>query len=277
MNWRAIRAMVRRDLKIVLQSKAVLIPMIVLPLVLLVIVPGIAGVLLASTDENDPEITDMREEMGAFFDNLPDSISEKLDQFDNEVQRITYLAFLYFLAPMYLILPLMVANVIAADSFVGEKERKTLEALLYTPTSEQEFYVAKLLAPWGAAIIVGLLGFVGYGIVVNLASYAVMDRLIFPNASWIVLALWVAPAVAGLGLGATVLVSSRVNTFQEAYQFGGMIVLPVILLLLGQMAGVIYFDVPMVLALGFVVWLIDAGILWYGANSFQRGALISRL
>ena len=39
----------------------------------------------------------------------------------------------YLFAPMYLIVPMMVSAVIAADSFVGERERKTLEALLHTP------------------------------------------------------------------------------------------------------------------------------------------------
>jgi ABC-type Na+ efflux pump permease subunit len=39
----------------------------------------------------------------------------------------------------------MVSSVLAADSFAGEKERKTLEALLYTPTTDRELFTAKLL------------------------------------------------------------------------------------------------------------------------------------
>ena len=44
-----------------------------------------------------------------------------------------------------------------------------------------------------------------------------------------------------MGPGAMVLVLSWVNTFQEAYQLGGIIVIPIILLLFGQLGGVVYF------------------------------------
>ena len=39
----------------------------------------------------------------------------------------------YLLAPLFLIVPLMVSAVLAADAFAGEKERKTLERLLHLP------------------------------------------------------------------------------------------------------------------------------------------------
>ena len=45
MNWRAIRAIVRKDLKVVLQNKGVTIPMILLPLILFVVLPALAAFL----------------------------------------------------------------------------------------------------------------------------------------------------------------------------------------------------------------------------------------
>ena len=39
----------------------------------------------------------------------------------------------YLLAPLFLIVPLMVSAVLAADAFAGEKERRTLESLLHLP------------------------------------------------------------------------------------------------------------------------------------------------
>ena len=52
----------------------------------------------------------------------------------------------YFLAPLFLIIPLMVAAIVGAESFVGEKERHTLEGLLYTPATDLELYAGKVLA-----------------------------------------------------------------------------------------------------------------------------------
>lgn len=104
-----------------------------------------------------------------------------------------------------------------------------------------------------------------------------MGRIFFPNAMWIVLALWVAPAAAGLGLSTMVIVSSRVATFQEAYQLGSMVVLPVMILVIGQATGVIYFSLGAVLVLGLVLWALDIALLRWGARTFQRGEIIARL
>ena len=70
------------------------------------------------------------------------------------IKALIVLILVYFFAPFYLILPLMVASVIAADSFAGEKERKTLEALLYTPTTDGELFLAKMLSAWTPAVAV---------------------------------------------------------------------------------------------------------------------------
>ena len=51
----------------------------------------------------------------------------------------------YLIAPLFLILPLVISCVIAAEAFVGEKERKTLEALLYTRPPMQNCSSARRL------------------------------------------------------------------------------------------------------------------------------------
>lgn len=52
--------------------------------------------------------------------------------------------------------------------------------------------------------------------------------------------------MAGLGLGTMALVSSKVRTFQEGYQLGGAVVLPILLLVVEQVTGVLYFSLPVV-------------------------------
>ncbi|MCB9460259.1 MAG: ABC transporter permease subunit [Anaerolineaceae bacterium] len=277
MNTRAMWAIIRKDLKVVLQSKSVLIPLIMVPLILLVLMPGVGGLLLANADADSEMITDFRREAGAFFDNLPDTFSTRLDQYDNEVQRITYILFNMFFPSLYLILPVMAANVIAADSFAGEKERKTLEALLYAPTTDRELYLAKIVGPWVAGIAIGWLGYIAFALVVTATTFSYMGEAFIIDGTWLLLIIWIVPAAAGLGLGAMVWVSSRVSTFQEAYQLGGMIVIPLILLILGQVGGVVYFSPLIVLIIGAVLWVPTIILIWYGARSFKRGELIARL
>lgn len=277
MNMRAMRAIMRKDLKVVRQSSGVMIPLIIVPLVFLVAIPGIGGLVLANVQLDSQSIQDFRDDSAAFFDNLPDPINERLEKFDNEVQRMTYIMFNMFFPALYLLLPIMVANVIAADSFVGEKERKTLEALLYTPVTDREFYFAKIGGSWAAAVAVGWLGYLAFTIVVTATTYSLMGEAFVLNLTWLLLILWVVPAVSGLGLAAIVLISSRVSTFQEAQQLGSVIVLPLLVLLFGQIFGILYFTPSFVVLIGALIWLFTLVLIWYGAKSFQRSELIARL
>jgi ABC-type Na+ efflux pump permease subunit len=268
MNWRAIKAIIRKDLSVVFRSKAVLLPLILVPVVVLVLMPIIFGLIAAA-----PLSAGDMAEMEAM---LPPNMEDAFGGLSGPQLWVTF-SLLYMMAPMYLLIPLMVAAVIAADSFVGERERKTLEAILHTPITNWELLIAKLLSAWLAAMAVALGGFGLYTVVANLVGWPAMGHLFFPNLMWVVMVLWVMPAVAGLGLTTMVLVSIRVNTFQEAYQMGGIVVLPIVALMISQAAGVMYFSVGLVLLLGLGLWVMDAALLWFGAKTFQRSELIARL
>lgn len=273
MNWRAVRTIVKRDLMGVARSKAVILPLITVPILIMVLVPLAIGLLAPAVDQG---LGAERGDMALFLDQAPDQLQADLTGLD-ETQLVIVVLLVYMFAPMYLMLPLMVSSVIAADSFAGEKERKTLEALVYTPTTDLELFTGKLLAACLPAMAVSLVGFLAYVVSVNVGAWQVMGRVFFPNWMWIVLVIWVAPAAAGLGLGTTVLISARTNTFQEAYQTGGVVVLPIVALILGQAAGVLYFGIEMVVALGALLWAVDAALIWVGVRTFKRSEIIARM
>ena len=272
MNWALISAVIRRDLTLVLRNRGVVLPMILVPLMLLVALPALVAFVPSALSMPGASLSDLE----SLMERMPTGLQEELAGY-NEIQRAVVLVLVYFFAPMYLIVPLMVASVIAADSFAGEKERKTLEALLYVPLSQGELLLGKMLSAWLPALAVAWVGFVLYSVTANLAAWPVMGRLFFPTLSWCVLAVWVTPAVAGLGLGLNVLISARVRTFQEAYQLGGVVVLPIVALVAAQAAGVLYFDVWLALALGAAVWVVAGGLLWLGARSFRSETLLTQV
>jgi ABC-type transport system involved in multi-copper enzyme maturation permease subunit len=267
-----MRAIVYKDLSVVAQNKGVSSPLIILPIVVLVGLPTLAAFVPALESTAGVSMA----EMDTFLGGMPPGLRDQLSEY-NELQRVIVLLLGYFMAPMYLILPLMVASVIAADSFAGEKERKTLEALLYTPTTDGELLLAKMLSAWLPAVAVAWGGFLLYALVSNVAAWPVMGRLFFPNVMWLALVLWVAPAVAALGLGTTVLISSRAQGFQEAYQLGAIVVLPILGLVIGQITGLMYLSAGLVLLLGLVLWAIDLALLWFGRRTFQRNNLATKL
>jgi ABC-2 type transport system permease protein len=270
MNWRLIRAIAIKDLKEVRQNRMAWMPAIIMPLIFVVVLPLIFMVIPRS-------FGDMASgEMDDLAGMLTPALSDELSGLNVE-QLFTVLMLGYFLAPMFLILPLMFAGIVGAESFVGEKERKTLEALLYTPASDTELFLGKVIASVIPAITLSLLCFAAYAIVLNVAGWETMGRIWFPLPHWWPMMLWVAPAVATLAMSASVIVSTRVSTFMAAYQFSGALVLPLLILLIGQTFGVISLTVGLMLGLGFVIWILDAVLIRIGLRIFRRSELIARI
>ena len=131
----------------------------------------------------------------------------------------------YLLAPLFLIVPLMVSAVLAADAFAGEKERKTLESLLHLPIADRDLFFAKLLTAFLPAIAVSWVGFALLLHRVERGGVAGAPPRLRADAPLAVMILWVAPAVAALGLAVMVRVSARARTSQEANQLGGAVIL----------------------------------------------------
>jgi ABC-2 type transport system permease protein len=192
----------------------------------------------------------------------------------NDHQTIILLMLGYLLAPMFLILPLMTSSIIGADSFAGEKERKTMEALLYTPATERELFFGKMLAAFVPAMLLTVGTFIVYTLILDVVGGPVMGSIWFPTAPWWPLILWVTPAVAIAGNLAAVVISARVNTFMAAYQASSSLVLPLVILVAGQMGGLLFLGVEVMLVFGFIVWLVDVLLFWLALRLFSRARLM---
>ena len=266
-NRAAVLAIAGRDLRIVARSRAVLIPMLVVPGLLLLTPPL---TLIAATTAPDS----LAAELAPLLVRLPNELSSQLP--DEPARRTVVLLLVYVFAPLYLLVPVMVASVTAADTVVGERQRGTLEGLLHSPTTDRELLFGKLLAPWGMAAVVAVIGAVAYGVVANqaLAQYGLPAS--FPNVPWVVLVVWVAPAASGFGVGLVVAVSARVKTFQEAAQVASIVVIPVVGLVVAQAAGLLLFDTLLLMLLGAVLWLVTLLLLRAAHGSFTRDRLLTR-
>ncbi len=273
MNKRTLLAVMLKDLKVAVQNKGVLIPVIVVPVILFVVIPWVLTFVPALAANSMGNVQSMESQIASLLANMPVAMQNQLAGHPATEQMVIFIL-VYGFAPMFLILPLMVASVLAADSFAGEKERKTMEALLYTPTSDKELFVAKILGPWLASIVISVISFILYTAMVDLSGWISMKEILLPNLMWIALVFWVAPATAGLSLVIMVFASAKAQGFQDAYQTGGMVVLPVLALVYGQIGGVMYFTVGLVLILGLVFWILLAVLLWLASKKFNREQLM---
>lgn len=270
MNARAIYAIIRKDLKVISQNKGVVIPSLIMPFVMFVLSPWAVALLLYLVKLTGIEVSN---DVKWLIDLMGAGFQQEFAGYDNNQKLIIYFL-VYMMAPLFLMVPLMLSTMISADSFAGEKERKTMEALLYTPTSDRDLFFAKLLSSWLPVTAVAFAGFVLYAIMVNAAAWPQMQRIFFPNAMWLILIFWVVPAVPGLGIGAMVYVSSRAEGFQDATQTGSLVIMPALLLLIGQISGAMSFSITVMFLIGLVFWILDGLLIWFGSRTFRRGRLM---
>ncbi|MGI0100956.1 MAG: ABC transporter permease subunit [Candidatus Micrarchaeaceae archaeon] len=133
------------------------------------------------------------------------------------------------LGPIFLTMPIITATVIAADSFAGEKERRTAESLLSTPATNSELLAGKTLASLIPSVLLTAMIYVIYALVTNYLSMLYYGAVIFPNIVWYMM-LANAPFLALTTIGLIVLVSSRVKDIKEAQQISSLLVLPILVI-----------------------------------------------
>jgi ABC-2 type transport system permease protein len=272
MKFRNIFAIARKDWIEVRQNKYAWAPMLILPILFDVIMPLVI-ILLLTNFKMDPQTFVGDADLDIFFKAMPVSISQYLDP-AQPIQFAIIALLGYMLAPMFLMLPLMYSTTIAAESFAGERERKTIEALLYTPATDGELFLGKVMASAVPSILITWIGFGIYTLILNLAPYSVFQRFWFPLPTWWPLIFWVSPALVLFGIAFTVLISEKIPTFLGAYQTSSATVLLVVVLFIGQMSGVLYLSVGFGILLGLILWVIAAILSFLAVRTFNREKML---
>lgn len=259
------KALIYKDIHEITSSKQVFLPMTIVPVVLTVIIP--LGVLIgANFIGND---SSMLKQLGPLINKLPSEYTAY-----NPAQLLIKIVINYMFPAYFLIIPIMCSGIMGASSFVGEKEHKTLETLLYTPISMEQLLRSKILGVFIPSYIITLVSFVAFGLLINIGGYIYFKDLIFPNLKWILIILWISPAMSLLSLILTVMVSAKAQTFQEAQQVSGLLVLPVILILVGQMTGVLMLSNLVMLIAGVVLLILDVLLIKRISSKFVPEKLI---
>ena len=173
------------------------------------------------------------------------------------------------LGPVFLTMPIFTATVIAADSFAGEKERKTSEALLSTPVETDELLLGKIMASLIPAVLLTGVVFALYGYVTNWLAFTNFHSNVLPTLPWLLM-LATAPFLALAAIGIVVLVSSHVKGIKEAQQISTLLILPILVMPFISILGLAS------LTSSFFLWLIaflvvaDIVIIKIGISSFRK-------
>lgn len=242
------RTLINKDVNEIASSKRVIVPMASVPIILIAIIP-LAMIIGAGFVKND---SSMITKLLPLLKKLPSEYRTYTPP-----QLLIKVAINFMFPSYFLIIPIMCSGVIGASSFVGEKEHKTMESLLYTPISMEELLRAKTLGVFVPSYIVTLISFVVFGIICNVGGFIYFRGLIFPDVKWLIIIFWISPAINLLSLILTVRVSAKSQTFQEAQQISGILVIPVVVLLVAQMTGILLISNLVMFISGGAMFILD--------------------
>ena len=269
MNIRVVRAIALKDLRAISANLQVLLPMVIVPAVIGVLVP--AGLLLTALYlEPGAQLKDLESIIGS----LPaGALAEQLALLPGVREQVGYFMANYLLAPFYLLIPLMAASTVTADSFAGEKERGTLESLLFSPATLTELFLGKAAAALAAALALTFGTFLLTFAALNVIGWRAYGGLFFPTANWLPLLLFVIPVLSVAVIFLNVFISAWVRTFQAAYQFGGIMVVPVLGLFLGQLSGLLLLSPGLIIVIGAALLAVDVLLLFTFLRFLDRPRL----
>ncbi len=272
MKNRALWALVKKDIRAITTSPQMWIPMIIVPLIFVVVLPAVF-LVLGRTINFQADTEDMQF-VNQFLNGIPDgAVKDMLHSFTTVNQQLIYLLINFVFAPMFLMIPVMVSSIVSAAAFVGEKEKKTLETLLYSPMSENTMFWAKILAGFIPSMVVCLVGFVVFSVEFMTLGAPLFGRVLLPAAHWLPIVLWLSPALTLLVIFINVLISVKVKGFQEAQQMSVIVILPLLFLVYGQIGGIVFLSSLLVLVIGLVVFLVNAFLIRVAAKTYNRDKL----
>lgn len=255
------RAIVGKDLKTVFSDRLIYLPFILVPIIFCLLLP--AGIYIGTIFSDS-----MKEDFNSIpFPDINDTYTDK--------DKLVAFALGFMFPPLFLIIPIMTASIIAGTGFVGEKENRTIESILYTNVTVNQLFKAKILSALVPSLTITFISFILFFIANILGIYIVGSQYEFPYAKWIVLVLWLCPAVTLLAIFMMVLVSAKAKTFQEAQQRTVFIILPIIFLILGQVSGLFYLNSLIIFTIGLFIFILNYFLFKKAVSSYTPEKLVA--
>lgn len=274
MNKEVVKALVHKDLKSTFTSKKVWVPMVIVSVVICTLLPLVFAYIGTQTELLSKDSGDTKQIVDTFIKQFPESeTKEKVLSLPNMGLQFLYLFCSFMIAPFFLLVSIINSMVTASNSFAGEKERKTLESLLFAPIAVKDLFLGKVLASFIPTMLMTYGVFLLDVILVNLLTYSDFQELLFLSPTWLVLMFWVVPILVLFNILINVFISAKVKTFQEAQQFAGILLLPIIGLFVGQISGLFFINPLLLFILGLVLLIGNVILLKFMAKFNQRNAL----
>ena len=272
----AVSAIMKKDIRQVLSSKQTLVPMIVVPLVFSIFIP-LSMIIPSLGSFTNVGQTAQNGDISMYLSLIAGNgdILNQMNAIPTDDLKMIYLFLNYLFMPMFMLVPVMASSIISAYCIVGEKEKKTLETLLYAPVPMQQMFWAKVLAAFIPAICITAISVTIYGCIVNFGCYSMFGWYIFPTSNWYIFLFVLTPAFSLLATILMVFVSAKAKTFQSAQQWSIIVIMPVLALMMVQTMGAMFISSAVFAVIGGCVLAVDLVLVFKGLGRFTRQKLIN--
>jgi uncharacterized membrane protein SpoIIM required for sporulation/ABC-type transport system involved in multi-copper enzyme maturation permease subunit len=166
--------------------------------------------------------------------------------------------------------PISVSLVIALESFVGEKERGSIEPLLNTPLEDWQLYMGKLLSSTVPPLFSSYLGMTVY------LAGLLISKIPIPNFQLLILVLCMTTVQAVLMVAGAVVVSCQATSVRSANLLSSFIILPVAFLIQGESMVMFWGNYATLWWVVFGLTVFSLLLIRVGLAHFQREELLGR-
>lgn len=166
--------------------------------------------------------------------------------------------------------PLAFTLVVALESFVGEKERGTIEPLLSSPLEDSHLYLGKLLVGIATPLLFS------YG---SIATYLILlarRNVEFPSAYMLVLILLLTFAHAVFMVSAAIVISVQATSVRAASLLASFVIVPVAFLLQAETVLIFWGNEDVLWLAIIAVTLLSGLLVRLGLAHFRREYLLGR-
>lgn len=166
--------------------------------------------------------------------------------------------------------PISFSLVIALETFVGEKERRSLEPLLATPLTNTQLYLGKMLAAMIPPLLAAYLGISVY--LIGLYFFKGWT----PPPMLLVMVFFLTTAEAIVMVSAAVVISSQTTSVRAANLLASFVIVPMSLLIQAEAIIMFWANYDVLWWIVFFLLVADVVLVRMGIHLFNREHLLGR-
>ena len=255
------KALIAKDLRFAKETKGNIVSIVVVSLVFCVIFPAVFIIAMHFSPDglND-------------FDGVLSLLGDSFTEGEANMAILSFI--LNNIIPMlFLMIPVIATTTMATSSFIGEKEKRTLETLLYSPMSLRQIFTSKVLAASFLSMVVTVTAFIFYFAVSQGLMYFLFGHLMLPGINWYLIVFVVAPVISLLAVTITCKISAKAQTMEEAFQKAGLLTIPIIIFAASQLTGLMIIGTWILLGVALVIGVIAYVLMQSALRNFKYETL----